>query len=445
MNLRTWRRALEHFVWETDPHDQSPGRAALIRYLRLVAVVTRDVVRGQLRLQATSLVYTSLLALVPLLAVVFSVLKAFGVHNLLEPTLLNFLAPLEQKGVELTRQILQFVSRMRVGVLGSVGLGLLLYTSTSLLRKLELAFNSIWHVRRGRRFVRRLGDYMAVTVIGPLLLFAALGVTASLASSAWLKPLHGLVAPAAKMVPYVLVIGAYLLVYVFIPNTKVRLRSALMGATIAGILWQSAGFTFTAFVAGSGQYRAVYASLAILIIFIIWLYLTWLILLIGAAIAHYHQHPERVTREPREQSMLLSNRKRERLGLMLARLIGEHYYAGRTPWTAGALARRLQHPLLAVEELLAAYTAHGILARTHDNPAAYLPACPLETVPLIHVIAVIRSTGLERGPVVADSAVDTVMENLNAAATQALAGRTWRDLVVSDALPDALRAAGKTA
>jgi membrane protein len=435
MNLRDWRRALEHFVWDTDPHTQSHGRAVLIRYLRLVAVVTRDVVQGPLRLQATSLVYTSLLALVPLLAVIFSVLKAFGVHNLLEPTLLNFLAPLEQKGVELTRQILQFVSKMRVGVLGAVGLGLLLYASASLLRKMELAFNSIWHVRRGRRFVRRLGDYTAVTIIGPLLFFAALGVTASLASSTWLKPLHGVVTLAAKTVPYLLVIGAYLLAYVFLPNTKVRLRSALVGATVAGVLWQSAGFGFTAFVASSGQYRAVYASLAILIIFIIWMYLTWLILLIGAAIAHYHQHPERVTRESREQSMLLSNRKRERLGLMLVRLIGEHYYTGRAPWTAGALARQLQHPLLAILELLTAYTAHGLLARTHDSPAAYLPACPPETVPLTDIVAVIRSTGLERGPVVADSAVDAVMENLNAATTQALAGHTWRDLVMGEALP----------
>jgi membrane protein len=228
----------------------------------------------------------------------------------------------------------------------------------------------------------------------------------------------------------------------------VRLRSALVGATVAGVLWQSAGFAFTAFVAGSGQYRAVYASLAILIIFIIWLYLTWLTLLIGAAIAHYHQHPERVTREPREQSMLLSNRRRERLGLMLARLIGEHYYSGRTPWTAEALARRLQHPLLAVEELLAAYTAHGVLARTRDNPAAYLPACPLETVPLTDIVGVTRATGLERGPVVADSAVDTVMENLNTAAQQALAGRTWRDLVVGETIPgqtNALPVASNTA
>lgn len=435
MNLQARREALKRLVWETDLHSQARPRALLIRVLRLAAVVVRDVVQGQLRLQTMSLVYTSLLALIPLLAVTFSILKAFGAHDLLKPMLLGFLAPLEGKGVELTNQILQFISKMRVGVLGALGVGLLLYTSTSLVRKVELAFNSIWHVRRGRRLARRLGDYTAVLVVGPLLFFAALGVTASLASTAAFKPLHGVATVAAKVVPYLLVIGAYWLVYVFIPNTKVKLRSAFVGAAVAGILWQTAGVAFTAIVAGSGEYRAVYASLAILILFIVWLYLSWLILLIGAAIAHYHQHPERVTREPGEQAVLLSNRRRERLGLMIARLIGEHYYAGRPAWSAEALARRLEHPSAAVEQLLAAYAAQGLLARTRDNPAGYLPTCPLETVPLTDILRIIRTTGVERGPDPPDATVDHLMEEMAGAANRMLAGRTWRDLVVAEAAP----------
>ncbi|MFL6621432.1 MAG: YihY/virulence factor BrkB family protein [Sulfurifustaceae bacterium] len=432
MNVRARRQDLERFVWDADPGEQGPARAALIRGLRVVTVVARDIVQGPIRLHATSLVYTSLLALIPFLAVIFSVLKAFGMHQLLEPMLLNFLAPLQEKGVEFTRQLLQFVSRMRVGVLGAVGFGLLIYTSATLVRKVEQAFNSIWHVRHGRRLIRRLGDYAAVIVLGPLLFFAALGVTASAASSGWLKPLHGFVTVAAKVLPYLLVIGGYLLLYVFIPNTKVRLRSAFVGAIVAGVLWQSTGWAFATFVTHSGQYRAVYASFAILILFILWTYTSWLILLIGAAIAHYHQHPERITREPRETSLLLSNRKRERLGLMLARMIAEHYYSGRPPWTAEALARRLQHPVPAIEHLLAAFIAQGLLTRTRDTPPSYLPLCALDTVPLSDVLRAIRSTGIERGTAPADPAVDAIVERLTAAANQAVAGLTWRDLIAAE-------------
>lgn len=438
VDVRAVRRHLEHFTWDTDPDAQSVPKAALIRAFRIVAVVGRDVAQGELRLQAAGLVYATLLALIPLLAVVFSVLKAFGAHDLLRPTLLNFLAPLEQTGVELTRQILQFVSRMRVGLLGTVGFGLLLYTSVFLIRKVEQALNGIWHVRRGRRLIRRLGDYLAVIVVGPLLFFLAVGFTASLSSSAWLKPLHGVVTLAAKLIPYVLVISAHAMLYVFVPNTKVRIRSALVGATVAGILWQSVGFTFAAFIAGSGQYRAVYASLAILIFFVIWLYISWFIVLIGASIAHYHQHPERVTREPREAGVLLSIRRKERLGFLIARLIGARYYAGHQPWTADALARRLQQPLIAVENILAAFVAEGLILHTHDNPSVYLPKRPLETVTLSDILRVVRAAGFDRGRPPPDSTIDDVIAAIDAATERALAGRSWRDIALADDVSTAL-------
>lgn len=432
LNPRSARRQLDHFTWDVDPQGQSRLRALAIRVLRMFAVVTRDVTRGDLRLQAAGLVYATLLALVPLLAVVFSILKAFGVHDLLRPTLLNFLAPLEQTGVELTRQILEFVSRMRVGVLGAVGFGLLLYTSVALIRKVEVALNNIWHVRRGRRLIRRLSDYLAVIVVGPVLFFLAVGVTASLSSSAWLKPFHGIVTLGAKLIPYLLVIGAHALLYAFVPNTKVHVRSALVGATVAGILWQSVGFAFAAFISGSGQYRAVYAGLAILIFLIIWLYLSWLIVLIGASIAHYHQHPERVTRETREVGALLSIRRKERLGLLIARRIGAHYHAGREPWTAEALARQLQQALVAVENILSAYTAAGLLMRTRENPPVYLPKRPMDMVPLNDILRGVRAAGMDRGPAIPDETIDAVLDSLDAARERALAGRTWRDLALVD-------------
>lgn len=432
LNVHTARRQLERYTWETEPQGQPRVRATLIRVLRIVTVVARDLAHGDLRLQAAGLVYATLLALIPLLAVVFSILKAFGAHDLLRPMLLNFFAPLQQTGVELTGRILGFVSRMRVGLLGAVGFGLLLYTSVALVRRIEQALNGIWHVRRGRRLIRRLNDYLAVIIIGPLLFFLAVGMTASLSSSAWLKPLHGVVTLAAKLIPYFLVIGAHALVYIFVPNTKVHIRSALVGATVAGVLWQSVGFALAAFISGSTEYRAVYASLAILIFFMIWLYVSWLILLIGASIAHYHQHPERVTRDPPAAGAMLSTRRKERLGLVIARHIGAHYYAGHEPWTAEALARRLRQPLLPVEAILAAYVGAGLVLNTRENPPAYLPRRPMETVPLSEILQALRAAGIDRGPLPPDETADFIVAAIDTATERALAGRTWRDLALAD-------------
>jgi membrane protein len=432
LTARDARRRLERFTWETDPQAQTRLAAASIRILRIAAAVAHDVVHGELRLQAAGLVYATLLALIPLLAVVFSVLKAFGVHDLLRPTLLNVLAPLGQTGVELTRQIIDFVSRTRVGVLGAVGFGLLLYTSVSLLRRIEQAVNSIWHVRRARRLIRRLSDYLAVILVGPLLFFLAVGVTASLSSSAWFQPLHGVATLGAKSIPYVLIIGAHALIYVFVPNTKVHVRSALVGATVAGVLWQSVGLAFAAVIGNSVQYRAIYASLAILIFFMLWLYVSWLNVLIGASIAHYHQHPERIAREPREAAALLSIRRKERLGLLIVRCVGADYYAGNKPWTAEALARALQQPPPAVESLLAAYVRAGLMARTQDSPPGYLPARPIETVSLAEIVQTVRAADIDRGPRTPDAAVDAVVAAMDAAIGRALAGRSWRDLALVD-------------
>jgi membrane protein len=434
------RLGYERFVWHTDLHRAPRGPRTLMRTLRIAAVVWRDTAHGQLSPQAMSLVYTALLALIPLLAVTFSVLKTFGVHNQIEPILLNFLAPLEAKGVELTRQLLQFVSRMKVGVLGALGLAMLIYTSLLLIHKIDQSFNAIWHIKRGRHITRRLGDYLTVTIIGPLLFFLALGFTASVASSSLLKPLLGFTTGAAKLLPYFLGTGAFFFLYIFIPNTKVRLRSALIGALVAGILWQAAGSLFAAFLAGSTQYRAVYASFAIGILFLIWLYVSCLITLIGAAIAFYHQHPEHITREPREISALLSNRRRERLGLRLARLIGEYYYAGRGPLSADVMARRLQAALAAIEYLLASFVTHKLLVTNQGSPETYLPARPLETVALADVVHAIHAAGIESTYEPPDPTVDDVIERLAESTEKSLAGKTWRDLIAKEATP-ALRAA----
>lgn len=144
------KSAIKRTLWDVDVAALPPARSLAVRFFRVVYVVLRDLLEGQLTLRAMSLVYTTLLSMVPVLAISFSVLKGFGVHNQVEPLMLKFLEPLGEKGVEITAQILGFVENMRVGVLGAVGLGLLIYTVISLMQKIERAFNFIWHVKRLR-------------------------------------------------------------------------------------------------------------------------------------------------------------------------------------------------------------------------------------------------------------------------------------------------------
>jgi hypothetical protein len=171
--------AINAAVWGSQPASMPAWRRRALRLARLAIVLFRDLAYGQLTLWAMSLVYTTLLSFVPLLALSFSVLKAFGVHNQIEPMLERLLAPLGASADEISPRIIEFVDHTNVGVLGSAGLALLLYTVVSLVQKIEESFNFIWHIAEPRSITERFSLYLSALLVGPILIFAAVGITAA--------------------------------------------------------------------------------------------------------------------------------------------------------------------------------------------------------------------------------------------------------------------------
>ncbi|MBK1646735.1 ribonuclease BN [Thiocapsa imhoffii] len=380
-----WGRRLDQLPW---------WHAFPIWLGRLLYALTRDLTQGYLSLQAMSLVYTTILSLVPLLAVTFSALKGFGVHNQLEPLLLRALEPLGEGGFEITAQIINFVDNMRVAVLGSVGLAMLLYTVISLIQKIEQVFNFTWRVSKQRSFAHRFSKYLSVLLVGPLLFFSAVGLSASLGGNPVIqaliakKPFGELWAMMGQFGPYLMISLTFAFFYVFVPNTRVRLSSALVGALIAGLLWEGIGGVFSFVIASSARLMAIYSSLAILIIFMIWIYIAWLILLIGASIAFYHQHPEYL--RVRSHDLKLSNRQRERLALTLAGQIACRYENGQTPWTCEELARNLGVPQTNTERMLGVLEQGGFVIRTQGDPPAFVPARAPDAISVSTMLDAVR-------------------------------------------------------
>ena len=426
-------------LWGVDIEPLPRWKAWPIVVLRVVFAVARDVLAGNLTLHAMSLVYTTLLSFVPLLALSFSVLKGFGVHNQVEPILLRLLEPLGEKGQEIAALVIGFVDNIKVGVLGAVGLALLFYTVVSLMQKIESAFNDTWRISETRPFTRRFSDYLSVLLIGPVLIFSAVGITASLTSNALFErltavaPLGTLIELAGRVTPFLLVGCAFTFIYVFMPNTRVRVRSALLGGFVAGILWVTAGWGFATFVANSSKYAAIYSAFATLILFLIWLYLNWLILLVGSSIAFYHQNPEylAVSRGP----LWLSNRIREKMALLAIVIIARSHYRGAPRWTIERLTKRLNTPSEAVERVIQGLEQGGLLARTSDDPTCYLPARPFDVATVKDVLDAIRQTGEER-PFGFDRlphqpTVEELVNEIDETVSEALHGRTIKDLALS--------------
>ena len=440
--LRSFLRAA---IWSGQIEAMPGWKAAVIAPVRLLQVLARDIAHGQITLRAMGLVYTTLLSLVPLLALSFSVLKAFGVYNQIDPILINFLAPLGERSREVSGWIIKFIENLNIGVLGSIGLALLIYTAVSLMQKIEESFNFIWHVGQLRSVARRFSAYLSVLLIGPVLIFSTIGVTSAITRTALMQhllatePFGGVAYAIGQALPILFVIAGFTLAYAFVPNTRVRVDAALMGGAVAGTVWQLASWAFAEFVAKSTQYAAIYSTFAILILVLIWLYLNWLILLLGASIAFYRQHPEYVVAEMGEPR--LSNRMRERVALMAMYLIGRRYYDGGPGWTFASLTQRLGVPMHALQTVLGAMQRAGLVAQTGDDPPAYLPARDMGTIALKELLGTVRAAGEERylspESVPVPPQLEAILLGVDQAAGEQVQDRTLRDLVTANLLDGA--------
>ena len=426
--------ALYHWVWDPLPTDAGWWRRQGVHLARIAACVGEDIRSGALTMRAMSLVFTTLLALVPLIAVSFSVLKGFGVHNQIEPALLRLLAPLGERSHEITERIVGFVDNIKVGVLGAVGVALLLYTAISLVQKIEESFNYTWNVRRRRTLVRRFSDYLSVLVIGPLLVFLAIGITATLSSATVvqalmeIEPFGYLLRLGTRLLPYVLVIAAFTFIYVLIPNTRVKVRHALYGGVVAGVLWETVGRLFASFVATSTNYTAIYSSFAILLLFMIWLYLSWLILLLGSSIAFYRQYPEYLL-APGRTGIRLSHSQDEQLGLTVMLAVVRAWDRGDTPPDRDALARMLAVPVHPVDRVLDALQEQGLIASCGPEGGGFLPAVPPERTSVKQVLDAVRGHGRRVNVLAADDEAGQLMDRLDDALDREFGGVTVATLV----------------
>ncbi|MEQ8860329.1 MAG: YihY/virulence factor BrkB family protein [Pseudomonadales bacterium] len=408
---------VERFVWLEDRSRPRWQRGAA-SVLQMIWAIARDLAEGQITLRAMSLVYTTLLSLVPLIAISFSILKGFGVHNQIEPLLLNALEPLGERRDEIAANILNFVDNVQVGVLGSVGFILLFYTVVSLMQKIELAFNDMWQISGTRTFAERFKDYLSVIIVGPVLVFASLGITATVMSDPLMErvtaiqPLGTILEFVGRLVPIFMVVLAFTFIYMFVPHTRVRIGPALTGGLVAGVLWNALGWLFAGFVAQANRYTAIYSGFATPILFMIWLYVGWLILLVGATIAFYRQHPEYLS--GRQLNRHFSHADFERLALRAVRFIGERFYHGGPAPDADVIADALQVPANAIEYAVEPLERRGLVASNDQLPPGYLPGCPWESASVHDVLEATldasRIIGLRRIATSDDGAIQEILD-----------------------------------
>ncbi|MEJ0036819.1 MAG: YihY/virulence factor BrkB family protein [Gammaproteobacteria bacterium] len=407
--------------------------AVLLRVLRYPYAVARDLAHGDINLRAMGLVYTTLLSVVPLIAFAFAMLKGFGAHRTLEPIIYKFFEPIGEAGAhDITQRIMEFADNVSGGIVGSVGFALLLWTLIGTIQKVEDSFNFLWRVEQPRSWARRVAEYLSLLIMGPILLVGFLGLSHAtfgrIDSAATEVPFLQFVTQwLVNIAPYAMVTTLFMAMYMFVPNTRVQWKPALIGALTAGVIWAAVGKVFTGLVMLSARITLVYAGFVSIVGALLWTYLGWVILLAGTQLSFYIQNPSylRIGLQP----LRLSCSEMEQLALKTMFLIGRTHVTGGPRWTINRLAGEIGLPGIAVAQIGATLEKAGLLIVTEDDE--FVPGRDVGRITLQEIVEAARNqrSGHSSARGLRIPSVERLSDNLEKAWRDTCAGRTLRDLL----------------
>jgi membrane protein len=379
------RAVREHFstgIWFQPAAELRGWRKAGLRIQRVLAAALTEFFTDQCMLRASALTFYTLLSVVPVLAVIFGVAKGFGLEKLLEKELLEQMAG-QQAAFE---RILAFARNMlentRGGLIAGIGVVVMLWSAFKVLGQIETALNAMWDVRTPRSWGRRFSDYFAVMLLAPLLLLVAGGASvfirtqfeAVAARFEIVGTLGPLVLQTLKWTPLVLIWALFVLIYMTMPNTRVRWGAAAAAAAVGAALYQLVQWVYIDLQVGAAKQNAIYGSFAALPLFLAWVQASWIIVLFGAEVCYALQHSE-AGWPPGGPG--LSRADQKLIALLLTRTAVRRFASADPPLDANGMAQALRLPLRLVQPILADLASARILAETpgvRPDAPRYQPA-----------------------------------------------------------------------
>jgi len=408
-------------IWRIRLRNLPPNKSFLIKQLRVVLLALRGFDEDKCQLKASALTFYSLLAIVPVLAMAFGIAEGFGLKGTLQAQLREKLAGQEEVLTRVTGFADSLLENTKTGVVAGIGVLLLLWTVIKVLGNIERSFNDIWGVKKPRSFARKLSDYLSMMLICPILFIIASSVTVFLAGQIKLITeridLLGAISPlifaSLKLLPYCVIWGLFTFIYIFMPNTRVNFRSALLAGIAAGTIYQLVQWVYVHFQVGVARYNAIYAGFAALPLFLIWLQLSWLVVLFGAEIAFAHQNVDTYEFEP--DCLRVSNRFKKLIALRITHLLLKNFCAGEKPSTAAEISHTLEIPIRLVRQVLFELTDARIVTETvrdGEREVGYQPAqCP-EKYTVQYVANALDERGSDDVPVAESAELDKLSQSL---------------------------------
>ena len=395
-------------IWRIRAKNLPKTKFFLIQQLRIVLVSLRGFAEDKCQLRASALTFYSLLSVVPVVAMAFGIAKGFGFESMLETQLYNRMPGQEEVIAQIIGFANAFLDNTRGGLIAGIGVAVLFWTVIKVLGNIETSFNDIWGIKKARGFGRKFSDYLSIMLICPILLIMSSSATVLVASqiTAIIERIEilGAIAPvillSLKLLPFCVIWVMFTFIYIFMPNTKVKFSSALLGGIIAGTVYQVVQWAYINFQIGASKYGAIYGSFAALPLFLVWLQMSWLIVLFGAEVSFAKQNVETYEFEP--DCFKASRSFRRFMALAMTHLCIKHLYREEPAPTAEEISHTLETPIRLTNEILFNLTEAGVLAevKKDDGFIAYQPARNIELYTIKNVVKMIDDRGVDDIPVV---------------------------------------------
>lgn len=412
---------LKDDIWRIRLSDLPKKKSFLIKQIRIVLLAFRGFDEDRCSLRASALTFYSLLSVVPAVALAFGIAKGFGMQKLLEKELLESMKGHE----EVVNYIIDFAGKMlegaRGGLIAGTGIIILVWLIIKLLGNIEKSFNDIWGVIHSRSIGRKLSDYLAILFVAPILFILASSSTVFITTQITsitekidlLGPVSPLIIFSLKILPYFVVWLLLTFVYIFMPNTKVRFDSGLLGGIVAGTICVIAQYMYFKFQVGASRAGAIYGTLAGLPLFMAWLQISWYIVLFGAEVSFAHQNVD--TYEMEAKSLDINNSIRKILSLRIAQICVKNFIDGEPPWPGEKIARTLELPIRLTRSLLTDLVECRVLSETagKDEKAIYYqPARDINMLSINFVLQSLENIGTDDLPCTNTKELDTIKESL---------------------------------
>ncbi len=393
--LKQLKTFFQEEIWSHDLTSKSRRRTFLIRQTRIYFLAFKGFFEDRAAVKAAALTYFTMLSIVPIFAIVFAIARNFGFEDRLHEVISSNMQGQEEFMKWVTKMVDQLLDNTKGGILAGVGGVILFWSVIQVLNNIEAAFNDIWQIRKARSPMRKFSDYLAILILSPFAIGLSGSVMVKIQSTAQdIELFKPLIVFMIKSIPYVSMWLLFTIVYIVMPNTKVRFKYALVAGVFAGTLAIIFQMLYQDLQIGVFRFNTLYGSIAVIPLFLLFLQITWLIVLMGAELSFAYQNIENYEFE--EDALNLSHNNKRILTLLISYHIIKNFEEGGDPWSTDMLSHELGIPIRLVNDLVFELVNAGILAElAADNPKdrSYQPSVDINKISVEYIYNQLEKVG----------------------------------------------------